>query len=138
MFAAQEQLSRTMTEALRLTLTPDERRRLGERPIDDFRAYECYLRARRQMWSFTVPSLDRARQLLENALAIVGENPRLLATLGQAHTLYLETGQASDARHLEAAERCARRVFELAPDAPYAHALRCSIHFKRSGMREAI
>jgi adenylate cyclase len=45
-FDLQEQLSRRIVEALRVALTPDEERRLVERPLQDVRAYEAWLRAR--------------------------------------------------------------------------------------------
>ena len=56
-FDIQERLSRQIVDALRVRLTPDEDRRIAERPIADMRAYEFYLLARQQIWSFTKPSL---------------------------------------------------------------------------------
>ena len=69
-FDIQERLSRQIVEALRLRLTPDEDRRIAERPIGDMRAYEFYLLARQQIWSFTGPSLERALQLIRQAQEI--------------------------------------------------------------------
>jgi serine/threonine protein kinase/tetratricopeptide (TPR) repeat protein len=136
-FAMQERVSRTIVEALRLKLSPEEERRLAERPINDVRAYEFYLQARQAVWVFSPTSLDHAVQLLQNALDLVGDNALLLAALGTAHMMYLETGQPSFAHHLEAAERCAEHLRALAPESYGFHWLRGSLHFRRGEVREA-
>jgi len=46
------------------------------------RAYEYYLLARQQIWSFTAPSLERGLQLIRQAQEIVGESAPLLAAEG--------------------------------------------------------
>jgi serine/threonine protein kinase/tetratricopeptide (TPR) repeat protein len=137
-FAMQERISRTIVDALRLTLSPQEERRLAERPIVDMRAYESYLQARQALWTFTVPSMERARRLVENALALVGDNPRLLATLGAIRNFYLETGDGDLSEHLAAAEQCARRLGDLEPDSAAVFWLRGSIHLRRGEIRESI
>jgi serine/threonine protein kinase len=66
-FEIQERLSRQIVDALRLRLTPTEDRRLAQRPIGDLRAYEYYLLARQEIWSFNAQSLDHALQLVRRA-----------------------------------------------------------------------
>ena len=51
----QERVSRAIVKALHVTLSPDEDRRVAERPIQDVHAYERYLRARHEISSRTVP-----------------------------------------------------------------------------------
>ncbi len=114
-FAMQEQVSRTIVEQLRLKLSPEEGRRLAERPIDDLRAYETYLQARQLMWTIEASALERARQLLTNALDLVGENSLLLSTLGWVHLFLLETGQAELTQQLEAADPLLRRLLDVYP-----------------------
>ena len=137
-FAMQERVSRTVVDALRVTMTPHEERRLAERPIEDLRAYEAYLQARQLMWTFTVESLDRARIFLENALATIGDNARLIGTLGQVHLHYLETTQPAVAHHLAEAEQCATRLAALDRDSVLLHSLRGSIHYLHGEIQEAI
>ena len=50
MFEIQERLSRTIVDALKLTLTPEEAQLLAERPIDHPKAHECYLQARQEIF----------------------------------------------------------------------------------------
>ena len=137
-FAMQERVSRTIVNALRLTLNPREDERLRARPISDVRAYEYFLQARQAMWMFTLESLDRAEHLIRDAQRLIGENARLLSALGVVHLHYLETGQVDPKPHLEAAGVCASRLAALDPDSFELHSLRGSLHFKRGEIREAI
>jgi len=137
-FEIQEKLARTIVQALPLAVSTDENRRLGSRDISNVRAYESYLKARHELWSFTAPSLARAKQLIENALAIVGDNALLYATLGQVHLNYLESGVSTDSSHVAEAERCAKNAFALEPDSAAAHRLRGWIDFHRGEMTAAI
>jgi TolB-like protein len=137
-FEMQEKVSRTIVDALRLTLTPQEARRIAERPISDLKAYECYLQARQLMWTFTVASLDRAQQLLNDAQALVGPNARLIAALGMVHLNYVETGQVDPAPHLEAANACVSRLDELEPDSFNSHFLRGWLQWGRGEIQDAI
>ena len=137
-FAIQEQIAGRIAGALRLTLSADEERRLREHPVTDLRAYECLLQARHALWTFATPALDRARLLLEHALAIVGDNARLYAALGQVHMNYIETGQPGAAEHLERAEQYAAKASELEPESAPALWLRGVIHWKHGEIRESI
>src|SRR4029079_12637546 len=106
------------------------------RPIVDLQAYECYLQARQLMWTFTIPALDHARTLVESAQARIGENGRLLATLGGIHINYSETGAADAAGHLELAQACVDRLAVLEPDSFSLHVLRGWLEWRRGEIRE--
>ena len=96
-FDIQERVSRAIVKALHVTLSPDEDCRVAERPIEDVRAYECYLRARHEIYRFTQEGLDRALALLRQGLEIVGDNALLYGTLGAAYcsTSMPASGQSS-------------------------------------------
>jgi len=49
-FSIQEQIARKIVAALELRLSENEERGLSERAINSIPAYECYLRARHEMW----------------------------------------------------------------------------------------
>ncbi len=134
-FDIQERLSRQIVDALRLRLTPDEDRRIAERPIADMRAYEFYLLARQQIWSFTKPSLDRALQLIRQAQDLVGENELLLAAEGLIYWQHVNVGLVSVDQYedyLSRAEACANRIFELNPNSSKAYGLRGAIRNNRA------
>lgn len=63
-FDLQERLARSIVNALRVALTPDEERRLAKRQIQDARAFDLYLRARQAMHELTQTGLERASALL--------------------------------------------------------------------------
>jgi len=71
-FEIQERLSRTIVDALKVRLTPEEDRSLAARQLPDARAFERYLKAQQEMYRFTPASLDRALELTREAIAIVG------------------------------------------------------------------
>lgn len=137
-FAMQERVSRTIVDALKLTLSPREDEQLRARPISDLRAYECYLQARQSMWTFTVPSLDRALQLLNDAQSLVADNARLVAALGFVHMNYVETGQVDPVRHLQEADACLAKLSALEPDSFHIAFLRGWLHWRRGEIREAL
>ena len=83
-FDMQEQVSRSIVDALEVELNPSEQMRLAERPIQDVTALECSLRARAEVLQFTGASLDRALALLDRGLEIVGDNDILYAGKSEA------------------------------------------------------
>src|SRR5262249_9563655 len=59
-FDIQETISRKIVDALKMKLSPQEDRRLAERPVSNVVVYDCYLRAQQEIYEFTQEGLDRA------------------------------------------------------------------------------
>ena len=137
-FAFQERLARVIVDALKLELSADEQRRLGEHPIASLPAYECYLRARQEGWRWRKDAIDRAVKLLRDGLAIVGENAGLYAALGLAYLQYREAGIDFGDGPLREAEICGRKVLALAPDSSSGRQLQGWIHYSRGRIQEAV
>jgi TolB-like protein len=137
-FEIQERVSRSIAEALSVRITPEESRRIAERPMENVRAYEAYLRVRYETNRFTREGLDRALREANNALELWGENSLLLYVTGIAYWSFVNYGLSPDYAYLDKAEEMARRIFELDPESPHGHRLRGMIHYKRGEMREAI
>jgi serine/threonine protein kinase/tetratricopeptide (TPR) repeat protein len=129
-FEIQEQVARDIARALAVTLTPEESAAITKRPIADARAYECYLRARQELWSFSPSGLQRAIQLLRQGLAIVGDNALLYATLGVSLNLLAEI-RAGGAEHAAEVEACARKVLALDPGSALGHFLKGVVEYRR-------
>jgi serine/threonine protein kinase len=115
-FDIQERISRQIVEALKTKLTAQEERNLADRKITDVRAYDCYQRAHREMYTFTEEGLDRALRLIQDAIGMVGDNELLYAARGTAYLQYVNAGIRPDDRYLDLAEDCARTVFRLNPE----------------------
>jgi serine/threonine protein kinase len=112
-FAIQEEIAQKIVAALRVKLTDLEIQQAMRRPIEDAVAYDCYLRARQEMYRWTPDALDRASRLVDQALEIVGENSMLLATKGQIHWNKINVMIDPDQRHLDQAADYARRALAL-------------------------
>ena len=67
-FEIQEKVSRSIVEALMLRLTSEEDKQLSAHPISNSQTYECYIRARQEMWKFSPSSMENAIQLAQKGL----------------------------------------------------------------------
>jgi serine/threonine protein kinase len=136
-FRIQERVAEAIAAALRIELSPSEERELGRRRIEDPVAFESYLRARHEMWSFSREGLEKARRHVLNALEILGDNELLLATLGQIHVWFLQTGVSPDPDHLDRADECVHAIFRTAPGSRHGHRLSGFVAFQRGDLAEA-
>ncbi|HEX6203404.1 MAG TPA: tetratricopeptide repeat protein [Thermoanaerobaculia bacterium] len=134
----QEDLSRQIVAALKIRLTPGEERRLAERPIGDARAFESYLRAKREMLLYSREALDRALLYLDEAERIVGPNVLLLSARGYAFWLAVNAGLDAEGTALDAARECADRILALEPDSAHGHRLRGQIAASEGDLQAAI
>jgi serine/threonine protein kinase len=134
-FEIQERLSRQIVDALRLRLTPTEDRRWAQRPIGDVRAYEYYLLARQEIWSFNPQSLDHALQLVRRAADIVGDNELLFVAEGLIYWQYVNVGIVPVSQYdeyLQKADDCAAKAFALNRESSKGYGLRGAIRHTRA------
>jgi serine/threonine protein kinase/tetratricopeptide (TPR) repeat protein len=137
-FDVQERVAREIVGALGITLTSDEDRHLSQRPIQHPRAFELFLRARQEMRRYDLASIERAEELLRQAMAIEGEAAPLKALLAWGKVTRVKSGVVADKRGLDDATAVGEELLRTAPDAPYGHALLGFIGFERGTMPEAI
>jgi tetratricopeptide (TPR) repeat protein len=127
-------LARQIVEALQVKLTPQEAVRLAERPIPNPAAYECYLKARHEIWRMTPESYEQALRLARKGLAIVGENELLYYTMGHVYAMQSVWGLLSpDAAHALIGE-CVGKILTLNPHSAKGHALLGMMQY-RAGKR---
>jgi eukaryotic-like serine/threonine-protein kinase len=137
-FAIQESLSRRIVEALKLKLSPSESMRLSEKPIQDIRAYEYYLRAKQEILSYSSEGLDRALDYLKKGEQLIGENAVLLSAMGQVYWQFVNAGISTDPKYLANAERCARRILELDAESGHGHRLLGLVEAASGRTQEAV
>ena len=137
-FAIQEEISRKIVEALQVRLTDREARALAERPIENLAAYECYLRARHEIYVTASDTLDRARRLVDDGLAIMGENPLLLATKAYVQWQYVNQSVGPAEQHLDEAAACADKALGRDPDCYLAILARGLVAAKRGDLKRAL
>jgi serine/threonine protein kinase/Flp pilus assembly protein TadD len=69
-FEVQDDIARSIAEALRITLTPQEQEALAAKPTENLQAYDLYLRGRSYARRLTRQDLEFALQMFENAVAL--------------------------------------------------------------------
>ncbi|MGA2456575.1 MAG: protein kinase [Terriglobales bacterium] len=132
-FAIQEEIARSIAQALRITLTPQEEKTIARKPTENPQAYDFYLRGK----SYTRrENLDYALQMFEQAIQL---DPNFaLAHAGIAHLCGLsyeifEKNQKWIERGLAACDRATA----LAPDLPEVLVARARICYAQKKHDEA-
>ncbi len=137
-FDIQEKVSRSIVDALKLTLTPEETEQLAERPIPSAVAYEFYLKARQEILKWSEAGLDNALRYLHNGIEIVGENALLYAGIAYVYFQYFNLGIKEQAYCRTQAEEYVRKAFGLDPDctrASFVRAVLVAWNQPREGIR---
>jgi TolB-like protein/thioredoxin-like negative regulator of GroEL len=121
-FRIQENVARSIVDALRIEVTSEERERIADRPIEDLRAYEFYLRANAATHGLTAEACSEARGLFRLALDAIGDNALLFSGLAWVHFVLMNMGVEIEENRAKASE-AVERALDLDPDIPKAHAL---------------
>jgi TolB-like protein len=137
-FDLQERISRRIVEALEVSLTADEDRRLALRPIPDPRAYDTWLRVKQAGLTYSREGFERGLRLTESALELVGNNALLLATLGWLEVMHYSSLPGGEDDHLEAAELHVKQALELEPDHPWALFVMGAVNHRKGDMQRFV
>jgi len=141
-FGMQEQISRSIVDALELHILPKTEHRLGGGRIGNLQAYEFYLKARSEIWSsFSEASYTRALELAERGLEIVGDDDLLHSIQGMAYFQFVNTLIKPPQTYeslLAQADSCAEKALELNPRSASAHALKGFINVNRGNPSGAV
>jgi serine/threonine protein kinase/predicted Zn-dependent protease len=136
-FDIQESVSSSIVGALRVKLKPDEMKEIVEHPIENIHAYESYLRARKEFWSFSKDSLDRALHEIKRAIDLVGENELLLATEGAIFVQNILSGIKKE-KFLRKLEECVQKIFQLNPESYQGNYLEGIYQIRKGQIQEAV
>jgi len=86
-FAIQDEIARSVIDALGLSLSEREQRRFVKASTKNVEAYEFYLRARKLFQQWTRQSIELARQMFERAIELDPDFAAAWAGLATAHVL---------------------------------------------------
>jgi serine/threonine protein kinase/Flp pilus assembly protein TadD len=122
-FAIQDEIADNIVKALRVVLTPEEKRAIEQAPTENVQAYEYYLRGRQYFHQFRRTGMQAARRMFERAIET--DEQFALAHAGLADCcaflyMYWDGSKAN----LDAAEAASRRALELDPALAEAHTSR--------------
>jgi serine/threonine protein kinase/Flp pilus assembly protein TadD len=133
-FAIQEEIARSIAQALRITLTPQEEKIIARKPTENPQAYDFYLRGR----SYT------RRENIEYALQMFEQAIQLDANFAQAHAgiahlcgLVYEIREQNP-KWIERGLAACDRATALAPDQPEVLVARARVCYAQKKYDEAI
>jgi len=135
-FYIQEEVSRSIAESLRLRLTSEEDKKISQHPISDVHAYEFYLKAKNEIYSWTDKGLERALEYLQKGLEIAGDNVLLYYGIGYVYWTYINIGFKNKEECIIKAEHYANKIYELDPDSVYMHRLLGIINLRNSKLKK--
>ena len=116
-FEVQDEIARKIADALRITLSPQERAAIAVKPTENLQAYDLFLRGKSYARRLTKQDLEFARQTFENAAALDPDFALAYAAIANVCAQhYYRHGH--DAIWLDRARAAAERAAALSPDLP--------------------
>ncbi len=117
-FAIQDEIAQSVIQALGLSVTLGEERRLRRRSTTNVEAYEFYLRGRKLFQKWTRQNIALARAMFERATEI---DPRFAGAWAGLATAHIHLHGCDNEPHLEKARHASARALELDPSSAEAH-----------------
>ncbi len=122
-FEVQDEIARSISQALRITLSPQEEKAIARKPTESAQAYDYYLRGRQYFHQFRRKGVDFARQMFARAIVIDPRYARAYAGVADCCSfLFMYWDSSED--NLNEADAASRKALELDPDLAEAHASR--------------
>jgi serine/threonine protein kinase/Flp pilus assembly protein TadD len=122
-FEVQDDIARSISGALRITLSPQEEKAIAHKPTESAHAYDYYLRGRQYFYHFRRKDFDFARQLFARAIVIDPRYARAYAGVADCCSfLYMYWDSTDD--NLDEADVASSKALELDPELAEAHASR--------------
>ncbi len=133
-FEVQDDIARSITQALRITLSPQEEKTIASKPTENLQAYDYFLRGRNYTRR---ENLEFAMQMFEHAIKL---DPNFaLAHAGIANVCGMQFElHGRDARWIERGLAAANRAFELDSNLAEALAARGRIYHVQQNYDEAV
>src|SRR5580765_6705106 len=132
-FAIQDEIARSIAQALRITLTPQEEKIIGVKPTENTQAYDFYLRGRSYLRR---ENMDYALQMFEQAIKL--DRNFALAYAGIAHLcgLVYEIREQSQIWIDKGVAAC-DRAMALSPELPEVMVARARLFYAQNKFDES-
>ncbi len=133
-FEVQDDIARSITQALRLSLSPQEEKTIARKPTENPQAYDYLLRGR----SYTRrENLEFALQMFEHAIKLDPDFAPAHAGIANVCGMLFEL-HGRDPRWIEKGLNAANRAFELEPQLPEALSARARVFLAQKQYSDAI
>ena len=132
-FAIQEEIARSIAQALRITLSPQEEKVMARKPTENAQAYDFYLRGRNYTRR---ENLDYALQMFEQAIKLDPNFALAHAGIATVCGLVFELRDQSP-KWLEKGQAACDRATALAPDLAEVNASRARMFYAQKKWEEA-
>jgi len=120
-FEVQDEIARSISQALRIKLSPQEEKAIARKQTENAQAYDYYLRGRQFFHQFRRKGFDFARQMFARAIVIDPHYARAYAGVADCCSfLYMYWDSSED--NLNEAEAASHKALELDPELAEAHA----------------
>ena len=136
-FKIQENVSRSIVDALKIKLSPLENKQIAERPIDNVFAFDSYKKAYHEIMSMSKERVEYGLNLLNKGLKIVGDNSVIYAGIAFAYFQYVNLGIEHD-KNITKAEEFIQKAFDINPDQPEAHSIFGLLNIFKGNFNKAI
>ncbi|PWT93286.1 MAG: protein kinase [Acidobacteria bacterium] len=136
-FDLQDEIARSIANALRITLSPQEEVEIAQKPTENTEAYDYYLRGRGYARRRTESDLEYAVEMFNHALSL--QPDFALAHAGMANVYVLFDNWYREGLHwIDKARLAAERALALDPELPEALAAQAGILIAETNYEEAI
>ena len=122
----QDEIARSIAEALRVTLSPQEEKAIAKKPTENVLAYDHYLRGRSYSKRRVKSSLELALELYDKAISLDPQFALAYAGVGIVRG-FLYYWHGNDPTQAERGLKACDKALELEPDLPDALAARSVI-----------
>jgi len=136
-FEVQDEIARNISQALRVTLSPQEEKAIARKPTENLQAYDFYLRGRSFARRCTRPDLEFAIQMYEHAIALDPKFALAYAGLAIACGHYYEWHE-QHLRWVEKGFAACERALALDPELAEGLSARARLSFAQKKNDEAI
>jgi len=136
-FEVQDEIARSITQALRITLSPQEEKAIARKPTENTQAYDAYLRGRSYARRETRPDLEFALQMFD--LAILLDPDFASAHAGIAHACAMIHGwHDPEPRWIDKGLAACERALKLDPNLAEVLVARGLLFYAQKKFGEAI
>jgi non-specific serine/threonine protein kinase len=135
-FEVQDDIARSIADALRITLTAQEQHDLAVKPTENLEAYDLYLRGRSYLRRLTRQDLEFALQMFENAVGLDPTFALAHAAIAIASSQYQNLYER-DEKWVLRAEAASRRGAALGSDQPELEVAQAWVHYMKEQYNDA-